>query len=404
MWFTLSKIKYLGLTILLCGLLSGCALPVDLSSLIPDSGTNITVSLDSTAYLDTSLLDSAETVSSYAAYDTYTIAYGTFSTSVSSVRASVVMLETTQVSVPDTNGTMYMVEMVVERNDYVRVGDVIAYVKTEMDDLDLAELELKLTRLEERYAAVQEARAEALEEEATALYAVGYKTTSYEVMVLEQKATALAYEKTCASYEAQIAAVEEQIAAFKEAESISQIVAEVEGYVLEVNYKSSGTKLSTGDVLANIAPSDKICLQFDDTLLHYGYGCELTVIVGNSRIPTANANTINGTQYSAVVISPSGKILGADWDKGYAQLIGDYDMEQIVGAGAVYISGTTNVVENVLLLPADAVTVESSGTYVTILWEDEGRLEKREFLAGGNNTSTYWVLEGLEEGMTVILQ
>ena len=57
--------------------------------------------------------------------------------------------------------------------------------------------------------------------------------------------------------------------------------------------------------------------------------------------------------------------------------------------------------ENVILIPKTAVTVDGDECFVTVLQED-GSLLKTEFIPGGSNAEYYWVFDGLNEGMNII--
>ena len=65
-----------------------------------------------------------------------------------------------------------------------------------------------------------------------------------------------------------------------------------------------------------------------------------------------------------------------------------------------YLKGEGKVAGNVLTVPAKAVTEKDGMTYVDVLLED-GTVKTVSFISGGNTRAYYWVVEGLEEGMTV---
>ena len=67
------------------------------------------------------------------------------------------------------------------------------------------------------------------------------------------------------------------------------------------------------------------------------------------------------------------------------------------------IHGDLGTMENVLLVPARAVTIDNDITYVTIVKED-GSFLKKGFRAGGSNANYYWVMDGLEEGTVILAQ
>lgn len=64
-------------------------------------------------------------------------------------------------------------------------------------------------------------------------------------------------------------------------------------------------------------------------------------------------------------------------------------------------SGYVNIMENVVIVPAEAVTdkTETRG-YVNVVGED-GSVTRTSFLYGQMNSDYYWVIDGLTEGMKI---
>ena len=58
--------------------------------------------------------------------------------------------------------------------------------------------------------------------------------------------------------------------------------------------------------------------------------------------------------------------------------------------------------ENVLLVPAEAVTIDKRKYYVTVLGEG-GSMTKTQFIPGGGNDEYYWVFDGLQEGTRIVM-
>lgn len=372
--------------------LSGCGgINLGLDALFTDTGTDVVLQAELSDYLDLSALEDTEAADgTWNGYETYTLEYGTFSTETAVNRANIVMLEVSPVKVEYTTGTMRMVEMLVERNDFVHAGDVIARVDMETNALDLEELALRLQRLRERYA---EAAAEHQQSQQEAEENFSVYRYLRRIDQLEYEQADRDFARRAASYEEQIADYEEQIAALRGLSATSEIRAPEDGFVLSVNYILAGREIPSGTTLVSMAPADKICLEFGDPLAHYGYGMEMTLAVGNS---------INPVKYQAYIANISDKQLSSDWSKGYSRVAGDFSVEDLVGQGPFYVYGITNVMENVLLVPADAVRSEKQKYYVTVL-HDDNTLETRQFIPGGSNSEYYWVFDGLEEGTRIII-
>lgn len=365
-------------------------------TMFTDTGTDLVIQTDTSAYLDLSLLgtqEEGEQSGSWNGYEVWTLEYSTFATDIVETRANINMVENVQVKAELQSGNMILTELLVQRYSYVEEGDVLARVDVETSDLDLEEVELKLTRLEEEYAQVV-TDYNTRHEDAVANISVYNHPGNIDRIEIAQME--LDFEQTKASYESRIADYREQIAEMKAIAATKEILAPESGYVLWAAKLQVGDELSNGTTICTITPMDKMVLEFTDESFHYGYGMELIMGAG------ANSNP-GRKEYEAKVSSASGKVLIEDWGKTTTQISGDFTIEDVMRNGHMMVGGQTNVMENVLLIPADAVTVDKDRYFVTVLHED-GTLEKRQFVPGGNNQDYYWVFDGLEQGTKIIVE
>ena len=67
------------------------------------------------------------------------------------------------------------------------------------------------------------------------------------------------------------------------------------------------------------------------------------------------------------------------------------------------MTGNPRKVSGVVLVPSKAVFVKAGQTYVYVM-DDYGRVTAKSFIAGGHDVNNYWVIEGIEEGMTICLE
>lgn len=370
--------------------LAGCSLP---DSLFTDTGTDVTNTLDPSQYLDFSVLekDPEEEVSTWNGYDVYTVTYGNFETNISGIKASITVLETNPVKVELSSGTMQLLELFVSRNTYLEKGDVIARVTVETSELDLEELELKLTRLEEDFAEYQTSYAERHQEalDTISIYELPGKIDRLEIEQMERE-----HERTTDNYKSQIESYEERINELKNMSATSEILAPEAGFVLEVPKLQLGQELKNGDIICNIAPASKMMLEFVDESWHYGYGMDLTLLVGDKR---------GQKSYPVTAVSALGKSLYGNWSQTATKIEGDYNIADLISQGPYTVTGTTNVMKNVLLLPVKAVTEDAEKYYVTVLNADNS-LEKKQFIPGGKNLQYYWVFDGLKPGTKIIVE
>lgn len=361
------------------------------NTLFTDSGTDVIIQTQKEDYLDLKALEGGSSEkTTYNGYEVHTLAYGDYQTQTTPFSADINVMETTVVRAEYSSGSMRLVQMLAERNAYVEKGDPIATVSMETNELDLEELELRLTRVRERYNKFK-AEFESSHEEARkeiSVYELPGKIDRIEFYQAE-----LDFARQEQSYLEQIESYEEQIEELKGLMNTTQILAPTDGIVIEVNRDAGGTKLENGDMLAEIIPTDQIYMGFGDAISHYSYGNEVTFIVGRN---------VKAKEFSARVISTNGKALGSGWNKAISYIESSVEPTEILSERPFYVSAITDVMKNVLLVPIEAVTTDNDKCFVTVLHED-GTLEKTQFLAGGNNTEYYWVYDGLEEGTSVLI-
>lgn len=372
--------------------LCGCA---QTGELFTDTGTNLIAETDISQYLDRSTLEEKpeeEKKDVWNGFDVYTVTYGTSSKPLTVARANVTTVEATQIKAEFTTGSMTLVELLVKRNDYVEKGDPVAKVQVETSNVDLEELELKLQRTQEDYA---EATAEYLEQHAEDLENFSVYEHLRKIDQIEYAQAELDFAQTCEKYEKQITQLQEQISELKALASTTQILAPESGFILNLGTVTRGQELKNGEVLCFLSPTDKIMLEIPDDSWRYAYGMQFHMTVGDDR------NDIQ--EYEVLAISPNGRTLQDDWGQKTTMLIGDYDIAELIGKGPYSLTGTTNVMDHVLLVPEDAVTEENGRYFVTTLKED-GTLEKKQFAPGGKNSDYYWVFDGLEDGTKIIIE
>ena len=107
----------------------------------------------------------------------------------------------------------------------------------------------------------------------------------------------------------------------------------------------------------------------------------------------------------AVVVSGGNWMMYGNLDLNYTIFRLDFEQEiselNQTGLNNLVLKGNLKTVENVIVIPKAAVEIEEDEYFVTVLKED-GSLLKTEFIPGGSNVESYWVLDGLTEGMRIV--
>lgn len=276
---------------------------------------------------------------------------------------------------PIEYGTAYFTEYQVEPFQSVKAGDVIAKIHVKSDSADILEKQLKLQRLQER---LQDAVNENEEE---------------NVIVRQQE---------------EIQELQELLTEMQKDSSTTEIKANKDGIVFW---------------LADYSVEDAIEKDAPIAVLDKGGQCFLTVRNENQQLNYGNTVSIEYTDQNMEEKVVEGKVvtLGAAGfsaelksEEAYISIpkeVSDYIKERMTSGNFMElfqrppftVKTEIRSMAEVLLIPKKAVYNHNGKTYVYVK-NDDGTITAQSFIAGGSNETDYWVLEGLEEGMTICLE
>ena len=287
-------------------------------------------------------------------------------------------------------GSVTMTELLVEKYQMVQKGDIIARIQVEEDPVALAEQELKLQRLREKLENVED------------------QLEQLDIIEVydEYRNQRTSLNNTLGSLQRQIASAEEVLSRMQSDYATGTLRAPISGMVTRVTERKEGALLSSGEVLAAIASPDTVYLSVANAKRNLQYGHELTVTYTDEN---DQEQQVRG---QVVTLTPEGLSRSLQVDSVYVKLEGDAaavmapveakQLSPYLSKVSYEVKSRDNVIENVVIVPLKAVTMTEDQTYVTVVNED-GTRTMRSFIAGGVSTAGYWVIEGLEEGMTVCL-
>lgn len=285
------------------------------------------------------------------------------------------------------HGTGQFVQYEVQRYDTVQAGDLLATITVEGDDILIQEKELQLQRMQERLLdmdeIIKDAESDMTHEEREDLY---------EEMVLATE---------------DIAELTQEIEELKADYATTKIYANASGIVIWLTDKQNGSPLEYGENIAFIASSDTCYLEVSNTQYVLNYGNEMSIqywgeggqIVSiPTTVLTAPTNALSGELTSELAYLQLPEEILARIEEMERLQTGNYYEQH-----NYEVVGNPRTIANVILIPKRAVFVEEGQTYVYVL-EENGDITARSFIAGGYDVENYWVLEGLEEGMTICLE
>lgn len=289
---------------------------------------------------------------------------------------------------PEVGGLTF-VEYTVERGDVVKAGDVLAVFESTVDEVALTEKKLSLERARDAFEMGQESRLEAID--AMYLKLLNEKDSyQAQMLKLELNRAELALEQYIFQQEAAIEQIEAAIEEIEEQRAESLIVAPVDGIIERTLTRRAGDRIARDDVMIILYQTDGVLVKASNKAGTLRYGMEVTITVGNG----SKAQSIPGRVVGEDLRIPAGQ------QTGYAYVKPDYyDPDSMptvnprVTAKAVYL-------ENVLLIPRSAVSLDAGRYYIMEL--SEGVTRKR-YINAFINRQQVWVLQGLEHGEEIIV-
>lgn len=283
-------------------------------------------------------------------------------------------------------------EYLVNRKDEVKAGDVLATFELDVDEVGMAAKRQELRRAQESYASQTLEKQEAIQEQLEALTLV-QDPFEREIMTLRIQRAQIALEQYCSEQERLIEGLEQEIAEMEEKYSQTALIAPFDGVVTSLIYKQEGEHLTRNEELITLYRTDDMMLRISNTSNHFRYGMQVEVAVG----PAKSRTILTGRIVAADDLLPQSQ------RSGYAYIEldpfqGEYPTRGITPS----VSGATYYVDGVYLLPRRAVELESGKYYVSKLSPD-GVVQKRYVTVAMQGITETWILQGIEEGETIII-
>lgn len=288
---------------------------------------------------------------------------------------------------PVEYGTAYYLEKQVSMNQQVQKGDVLATVRVVPDSVELKRKEQQLARERER---IEDLRKEDEEKN----------------------------RKAIAAREENAAELEKSIAEMKASFAIKEIKAPMSGIINRIWEKETETLIQKNENLFLISNEASSYVFVQDENSNLSYGNTVTIIYedANKAEQKIQGMVVNSNPMSVGKELTSGNVMDFGWDirsAGSLVKVSAEDMGKLAGSiagdggwwnrGFYSAKAQTRKMENVVLVPKKAVK-EISGTPYVKVKKADGSVIYQSFVAGGADSSTYWVVDGLTEGMEICIE
>ncbi len=306
--------------------------------------------------------------------ETVTVGYGSYNTSFKET-GRMVYSQSESVVNPVQYGTTYFGEYKVENYQYVEKGDLIATIRVSPDDITIQRNKTKLQRAQERLA---------------------------ELIAEDNENNA----KTIEAKREEIAEIEELIAEMERDGRTTEIRATRSGIITRLVEYDNEEILYHESLFVKISDSTTCYLEVVNSNQLLNYGNEVTV---SYRDLDETTKTCTGTVVNVSNMAVSSDLQG---DNAYIMLsqedisnmaLTNSSRENYWNQYRYQITATMREMNNILVVPRNAVVEIEGRTYVYVK-DEQGNVKAVGFVAAGYNSSEYWVIEGLTEGMVLCLK
>ena len=279
----------------------------------------------------------------------------------------------------------------VARSQQVKKGDLLATFSLDIDQAAAASARLSLERAQKEYelgcAEREERLAEMLQKQSAAL-----PEAELEMLLLNIRREQVAYEQYRYQQECSIEKLQREVDRLDEANSRSHLYAPFDGVITALTYKREGERVYAGETLVTMYREDDLLLRFSNDQLFFRYGMPVVVTSG----PKSDQQTFSGRVVSADNMLPQSR------RQGYALIrLEPFEDDGKTRLTRLTVTGTSQLLENVTLIPRKAAKLDGGKYYVNCLID--GTLQKRCINTGLFSMSEMWVLQGLEPGDTVVI-
>lgn len=328
-------------------------------------------------------------------FNTEAIGTGTF-TKVESTAGVAYFPSNTNVIYDGLNAVF--VESLAEYGDYVEAGQELLKIEVVKDEARLRELELLLERTRSAYEIGLRDRQREINnmnidrDKLTDAYAIQKANLN-----IESKEVELA--RYIYSTERDIAKQEQEIQELNDQSAVTAITAPIAGKVTNQKYYSEGDPVRPGDILYRITDTSVFYVSAETSSFHYG--TEVTVTAG-----------VRGKQYElpGKVVVCTADVKGASRTRVIMRVDVPEEVQAMLtrnsevnfAAVRLSVSGETQRIDNVLLMPSNAKVNTGQETYVNLLDQNNG-MHYRPVRVAYSNRDFAWILTGLKEGDIVIL-
>lgn len=277
----------------------------------------------------------------------------------------------------------------VSRGDEVKAGDPLVAFSLDTDEVALESQRLTLARTTERFKTGQQERREAIDALSRELLQEQDRLCR-EILSLRIERAELELEQYIHVQNHEIALLEARVNELEALKDANLLLAPVDGVITDVEYRRTGDRVQVGEALLTLCRTDPMLLRIDNTSGYFRYGMDVVVKVGVSK----SRKELTGRVVASDTLLSDSQRTG----RAFIELDTYEEGQRLINPT---VEGNTYYLENVICIPRRAAPLESGKYYVNKLVD--GMVQKRYVHYIMNNISDAWILQGLTEGETLII-
>ena len=294
----------------------------------------------------------------------------------------------------------YLVKERASSGHEITEGTPVYEIKPNVDEVRIEELKRNLTELEKRYTDTVSSRERELRklrnDHAQAVAAQDVYTA--QLLDLDVQAKLVEAEKTDYEYHLSRSRIEEELTELEEELERTEITAPSSGLLSWIQHFTDGSIITPGQHLMTLTDISKLCLRTTNPI---PTGQEVTVVVKyrGEEHPIPGKSVVNCSALT------SGTMTGSIVEVDLKDISKISDNLLQIDSRAVNLSVVyeDTVLKNVLMVTSDALIKDGNNYFVEIL-DEENVIHKRPVKVVILKNKFAWVLDGLQDGDTVVLQ
>lgn len=281
-------------------------------------------------------------------------------------------------------------EVLVRKGDKVTKGQVLATFLIESDQVAMEELALALDRTEQEYGREKGKKLYEItsaEEKLTEISGLSEK----EIAEKRIEILKMQYEKYCYQTEKQMETLKDRIEEIKEKQAQNCLTAPFDGIVSSVRSYNVGDKVTAGAEILTVYSPERVLLTVKNENNQFRYNMPVSLEVGNGN----NRSVFQGRVVTAPEVMPEGEVLHN------VLIVLDEEVKASELSGNIRYQCNTIEIRDVLVADNQTISWEEQTAYVYIY--ENGKLCKRAVKVGMNNSKEAWILDGVTEGKSLVL-